>query len=238
MKIALIGYGKMGKAIDEIANANGDEIVLKISSGNKELLTADNLKKADVAIEFTNPYSAVENIKLCINAGVPVVSGSTGWLQEFDNLKKYCKQKKGSFLYASNFSVGVNLFFALNKYLASLMSLHNNYSVSVEETHHTQKKDAPSGTAITLAEDLMKRIKSKTKWANEKTADPSILQITSNRVENIAGIHKIKYESANDSIEIVHSSYNRKGFAEGVLLAAKFVIGKKGVFSMHDVLDV
>jgi len=238
MKIAIIGYGKMGNAIEEVAEAQGDEIVLKISSHNKNILTLDNIKKADVAIEFTNPHSAVGNIKCCIDAGVPVVSGSTGWMNEFDEVKKYCAQKKGTFLYSSNFSVGVNLFFALNKYFASIMNLHNDYAVSIEETHHTQKKDAPSGTAITLAEDLLKKIKGKTKWINEKTDNPSILQIISNRIENVAGIHKIKYESENDSIEIIHSSYNRKGFAEGVLLAARFIISKKGFFSMHDVLDI
>ena len=238
MKIALIGYGKMGKAIEEIATAANDEIVLKITGDNKELLTIENLKKADVAIEFTNPHSAAANIKLCIEAQVPVVSGSTGWLKDFDAIKKYCDDKKGAFLYASNFSVGVNLFFALNKYLTSIMSLYKNYKPSIEEIHHTQKKDAPSGTAITLAEELLKRITTKKKWVNEKSANASDLEIISKRIDDVPGIHSVKYISANDSIEIIHSAENRKGFAEGAVLAANFLIGRKGVYSMHDVLDL
>lgn len=238
MKIALIGYGKMGRAIEEISITNGDEIVLKISADNKKLFTVENIKQAEVVIEFTGAQSAMENIKKCIDADVPVVSGSTGWMKDFDEVKKYCKQKNGAFLYASNFSVGVNLFFALNKYAASLMSLHKNFMVHIEETHHTQKKDAPSGTAITLAEAIMKKIKSKTKWVNEQPGNASELEIISERTDEVAGIHSIKYESDNDVIEITHSSKNRKGFAEGALLAAKFIIGKKGVYSMHDVLDL
>ena len=163
MKIALIGYGKMGKAIEAIAKENGDEIVLKISSSNQNEFTADNLKQADAAIEFTNPHSAVENIKKCLDANIPVVCGTTGWLKDLPEIKNYIEQKNGTFLFASNFSVGVNLFFALNEYLASLMSSHQEYEVSVEEVHHTQKKDAPSGTAITLAEQLIEKIKTKKK---------------------------------------------------------------------------
>lgn len=238
MKIALIGYGKMGKAIEEIANAGGDEIVLKISSNNRAEFTIENLQKANVAIEFTNPQSAVVNIKQCIEAGVPVISGSTGWLQHFEDVKKFCIEKKGGLLFASNFSVGVNIYFALNKYLASLMSLNNDYASSIEEIHHTQKKDAPSGTAISLAEDLMKKITSKTNWINEPTNDPSLLSIISKREDEVPGTHIVKYESANDIIEIIHTSKSRKGFAQGALLAAKFMIGKKGIFSMRDVLDL
>ena len=188
MKIALIGYGKMGKAIEEIAVAEGDEIVLKISSEeNIEIFTVENIKQADVAIEFTNPHSAAENIKKCFDAGVPVVCGTTGWLKDLDSIKKYCNQKQGAFLYASNFSIGVNLFFALNKYLASLMSSHNEYTVSIEEIHHTQKKDAPSGTAITLAEQLLQKIKTKKSWVNAKLNDPSELEIISERIDDVAG---------------------------------------------------
>jgi 4-hydroxy-tetrahydrodipicolinate reductase len=238
MKIALIGYGKMGKAIEAITIEKGNEIVLKISSGNKEELTVENLRRANVAIEFTNPHSAVENIKKCIEAGVPVISGSTGWLHHFDEIKKYCKEKKGGLLYSSNFSIGVNIYFSLNKYLASLMSLNNDYVPSIEEIHHTQKKDAPSGTAITLAEDLMKKITAKTGWVNETSNDPSLLSIISKREDDVPGTHVVKYESANDVIEIIHTSKNRKGFAQGVLLAAKFMMGKKGIFSMRDVLDL
>lgn len=228
----------MGKAIEEIAIAGGDEIVLKISSQNKDECTIENLRKANVAIEFTNPQSAVANIKKCIEAGVPVISGSTGWLQHFDEIKKFCTEKKGGLLFTSNFSIGVNIYFALNKYLASLMSLNNDYTPSIEEIHHKHKKDAPSGTAITLAEDLMKKITTKTDWINEATNDPSLLSIISKREDEVPGTHIVKYESANDVIEIVHTSKSRKGFAQGALLAAKFMMGKKGIYSMRDVLDL
>jgi 4-hydroxy-tetrahydrodipicolinate reductase len=238
MKIALIGYGKMGKAIEEIANNEGDEIVLKITSRNQNEFTVDNLKQADVAIEFSNPHNAVENIKKCFDAGVPVVCGTTGWLQELDTIKEYCTQKHGAFLYASNFSIGVNLFFALNKYLASLMSTRHEYNVSMEEVHHTQKKDAPSGTAITLAEQLLENIKSKKTWVNNETDDLSELEIISKRIGDVPGIHTIKYNSPNDYIEIIHSAYNRRGFAAGAVQAARFIIGKKGIFSMQDVLGL
>ena len=238
MKIALIGYGKMGKAIKEIAQAEGIEIVLKISSENKDLFTIENIKEADVAIEFSNPDSAVKNIKRCFDAHIPVVCGTTGWLKHIDEVKEYCNKTQGAFLYASNFSIGVNLFFALNKYLASLMNAHNEYDVSIEETHHTQKKDAPSGTAITLAEQLIQKIKTKKNWVNNETDDDSSLKIISKRINDVPGIHTVKYNSPTDFIEITHSAYNRKGFAGGALLAAKFIIGKKGIFSMQDVLGL
>jgi 4-hydroxy-tetrahydrodipicolinate reductase len=238
MKIALIGYGKMGKTIEEIAVAEGDEVVLKISIDNTELFTTENIKQADVAIEFSTPESAVDNIRKCLDAGVPVVCGTTGWLKDMDVVKEYCTQKRGAFLYASNFSIGVNLFFALNKYLASLMNTHKEYNVSMEEVHHTQKKDAPSGTAITLAEQLLENIKSKKTWVNEETNDPSELEIISKRIGDVPGTHTIKYNSPNDYIEITHSAYNRKGFAAGAVQAAKFIAGKKGIFSMQDVLGL
>ncbi len=238
MKIALIGYGKMGKAIEEIAMANGDEVVLKITIDNTEDFTVENLQKAGVAIEFSTPHSAVGNIKKCFDAGIPVVCGTTGWLKDLDAIKEYCAQKQGAFLYASNFSIGVNLFFALNKYLASLMNAHNEYDVSMEEVHHTQKKDAPSGTAITLAEQILENIKSKNNWVNNVTDNSSELEITSKREGDVPGIHTIKYNSPNDYIEITHSAYNRKGFAAGAVQAAKFIIDKKGIFSMQDVLGL
>lgn len=238
MKIALIGYGKMGKAIEAIAKENGDEIVLKISSSNQNEFTADNLKQADAAIEFTNPHSAVENIKKCLDANLPVVCGTTGWLKDLPEIKSYIEQKTGTFLFASNFSVGVNLFFALNEYLASLMSSHEEYQVSIEEVHHTQKKDAPSGTAITLAGQLLEKIKTKKNWVNDKTNNESELEIISKRIDDVPGIHTIKYNSPIDYIEITHSAYNRKGFAGGALLAAKFIAGKKGIFTMKDVLGL
>ena len=236
MKIALIGYGKMGKAIEEIAKKNGDEIVLKISSSNKELFTVNNIQNADVAIEFTNPHSAVENIKTCIDDGVPVVCGSTGWLKQMDEVKNYCKEKNGCFLYASNFSIGVNIFFEVNKHLAVLMSNQNEYEVSIEEIHHTQKKDAPSGTAITIAEQIMQKIAAKKEWVNNQTEEENQLQIISKRIDEVHGTHKVLYHSFADDIEIIHTAHNRTGFAAGALLAAKFVVGKKGVFGMNDVL--
>lgn len=236
MKIALIGYGKMGKAIEEIALKNGDEVVLKIASTNQELFTTENLKQADAAIEFTNPHSAIENIKKCLDAGVPTVSGSTGWLKQFDKIKNYCEQKDGCFLYASNFSVGVNIFFEVNKYLAALMNNQNEYTVTTEEIHHTQKKDAPSGTAITIAEQIIQKIKTKKEWVNAETTNANELQIVSKRIGDVPGTHKVLYHSFADDIEIIHTAHNRSGFASGALQAAKFLIGKKGIFEMKDVL--
>lgn len=236
MKIALIGYGKMGKAIEEIATANGDDIVLKISSSNKEFFTIDNIKKADVVIEFTNPHSAVENLKKCFDANVPVVCGSTGWLKQWNEIEEYCEQQNGCFLYASNFSISVNIFFEVNKYLAGLMNKQSEYNASIEEIHHTQKKDAPSGTAITIAEQVIQKISSKKDWINNKTADPDQLQITSKRIDKVPGTHKVLYHSFADDIEIIHTAHNRTGFAAGALKAANFIINKKGIFSMNDVL--
>ncbi len=236
MKIALIGYGKMGKAIEEIAKATRDEIVLKISSSNKEMLTVENIKAADVAIEFTNPHSAIENIKKCFNAGVPVVCGSTGWLKQWAEVAAYCKEKNGCFLYASNFSVGVNIFFEVNKYLAGLMDKQNAYEVNIEEIHHTQKKDAPSGTAITIAEQIMQKVSAKKEWVNTETEDKNQLEIISKRIDDVPGTHRVLYHSLADDIEILHTAHNRTGFASGALQAARFIVGKKGIFKMNDVL--
>lgn len=238
MKIALIGYGKMGKAIEEIALQKGHEIVLKITSQNTADLTEQNLQHADVAIEFTNPHSAVNNIKKCIDAGVAVVSGSTGWLQQWEEVKNYCNEKKGALLYASNFSIGVNLFFELNTYLAKLMAAHPEYDVMLEEIHHTQKKDAPSGTAITLAEQILQQISSKKQWVNEETSNKENLSIISKRIDPAPGTHTIKYMSAIDDIEITHTAHNRKGFASGAVLAAEFIHNKKGIYTMKDVLHL
>ena len=238
MKIALIGYGKMGKAIEEIATAKGNEVVLRISIDNPEDFTEENLQKADVAIEFSTPESAADNIKKCFDAGVPVVCGTTGWLKDLDNVKQYCTKKNSAFLYASNFSVGVNLFFALNKYLAELMNDRFEYNVTMEEVHHTQKKDAPSGTAITLAEQILDKSNTKKKWVNDKTDNEAELEIISKRIDEVPGVHTVKYNSPVDFIEITHSAYNRKGFASGAVLAAKFLAGKKGIFTMQDVLGL
>ena len=238
MKIALIGYGKMGKAIEAIAVEKGHEIVLKIASQNTNELNTPNLQRADVAIEFTNPHSAVNNIKQCLDAGVPVVSGSTGWLQHWEEVKQYCDEKRGALLYASNFSIGVNLFFELNTYLAKLMAAYPEYDIMLQEIHHTQKKDAPSGTAITLAEQILQQISSKKRWVNEDSDNKEDLSIISKRIDPAPGTHTIKYTSAIDDIEITHTAHNRQGFASGAVLAAEFLQGKKGIFTMKDVLHL
>ena len=238
MKIALVGYGKMGKAIEEIALQRGHEIVLKIDLHNAGDLTAANLQKADAAIEFTGPHSAFDNVMKCLAAGVPVVCGSTGWLQKMEEVKHFCKQQNGCFLYASNFSVGVNIFFELNKRLAELMKPLAGYEVSLEEIHHTQKKDAPSGTAVTLAEQVMEKIARKTKWVNAETRKPEELSIVSKRIDPAPGTHTVRYHSDIDTIDIIHTAHNRTGFATGAVLAAEFVKGKTGIFSMKEVLGL
>ena len=238
MKIALVGYGKMGHAIEEIALQKGHEIVLKIDVNNANELTNENLQKADVAIEFTSPHSAVENLKKCFDAGVPAVCGSTGWLEQWDEIKKYCLDKNGSLVYASNFSIGVNLFFEVNAFLAKLMEKHKEYDVLLEEIHHTQKKDAPSGTAITLAKQVLQNITRKKVWVNNISDNSEELEIISERIDPAPGTHKVKYKSAIDEIEIIHTAHNRKGFASGAVLAAEFIQGKKGVYSMKDVLGL
>jgi len=238
MKIALIGYGKMGKAIEEIAVEKGHEVVLKIDMDNQHEFTAENLSKADVAIEFTGPHAAVDNLKKLFDAGIPVVSGSTGWLEKWETVKKYCESKHGGFIYASNYSIGVNLFFELNVYLAKLMSNHHGYEVSMEEIHHTQKKDAPSGTAITLAEQVLQHIHTKKQWVNDESSNKEDLVITSKRIDPAPGTHSIKYHSDIDDIEIIHTAHSRKGFAGGAVAAAEFIAGKKGIYTMKDVLGL
>lgn len=237
MKLALIGYGKMGKTIEEIAVSKGHDISLVIDLHNSKDLTNDNLQKADVAIEFTTPDTAMDNILKCFDAGIPVVSGTTGWLHKMDALKAACIQKDATFLYSSNFSIGVNIFFELNKRLAELMS-NQDYDVTVEETHHTQKKDAPSGTAITIAEQILSELSHKKKWVNNKSDNKDELSIISKRIDPAAGTHAVKYSSAIDDIEIIHTAHNRKGFATGAVLAAEFIKGKKGIFNMKDVLGI
>jgi 4-hydroxy-tetrahydrodipicolinate reductase len=238
MKIALVGYGKMGKAIEEIALQKGYEVVLKIHIGNADDLTQENLQKADVAIEFTGPHSAAENIKKCLEAKVPVVCGSTGWLEHWKEVEELCNSTDGSILYASNFSVGVNLFFQLNSFLAELMSTRKEYDVTLEEIHHTEKKDAPSGTAITLAEQVLQHLKSKIKWVNNSSSNKNELEIVSKRIDPAPGTHKVLYKSEIDEIEIIHTAHSRKGFASGAVMAAEFLKGKTGIFSMKDVLGL
>ena len=238
MKIALLGYGKMGKAIEEIAVSKGHEIVLKVNIDNLEDNTVENIRKADVVIEFTGPESAFENISKCIEAGVPVVSGSTGWLGKYDEAKKLCEGNKGSFLYASNFSVGVNIFFAVNERLAELMATQPQYDVSIKEIHHTAKLDAPSGTAITLAEQVLERSSFKKNWVKEQGVSKDKLSIFSERIDPAPGTHHVKYSSEIDEIEIIHTAHSRKGFAGGAVLAAEFIKDRKGIFSMRDVLGI
>jgi 4-hydroxy-tetrahydrodipicolinate reductase len=238
MKIALIGYGKMGKAIEEIAVGRNHTATLKIDINNIDQFTRENLQQCDVAIEFTGPHSAVENISKCLDAGIPVVSGSTGWLEQWPLIKEKCASLNGTLLYASNFSVGVNLFFELNKKLAELMSRHPEYEVTMEEIHHTQKKDAPSGTAITLAEQVLENSANKKKWINDIAKYPNELSIISKRIDPAPGTHSIKYSSAIDDIEIIHTAHSRTGFATGAVLAAEFIAGKKGIYSMKDVLHI
>jgi 4-hydroxy-tetrahydrodipicolinate reductase len=238
MNIALIGYGKMGKAIEEIAIQHNHTICLKINSQNTNDLTITNLQKADVAIEFSHPDTAVGNITICLEAGIPVVCGTTGWLNDFKKIEGLCKEKEGSFLFASNFSVGVNIFFEVNRNLAKLMNDQTQYSLTVEEIHHIQKKDAPSGTAITLAEGIINNQDRKVKWVNNTTDLTEELQIISKRIDDVPGTHKIKYTSFADDIEIIHTAHNRKGFAEGSVLAAEFISTRKGIFTMKDVLGI
>ncbi len=238
MNIALIGYGKMGKAIEQIALQRGHTIVLKIDFDNLQDFTKENLQKADVAIEFTGPHSAFENVMKCLQYGVPLVCGSTGWLDKWAEAKKISEEVNGTLLYASNFSVGVNLFFEINKYVAALMNKHPEYDISMEEIHHTQKKDAPSGTAITLAEQILTNTSLKKSWVNEETKTQDELAIISKRIDPAPGTHSIKYSSPIDDIEIIHTAHSRTGFATGAVLAAEFLKGKKGIYSMKEVLGL
>ena len=238
MKIALIGYGKMGKAIESIALNKGHEIVLKIDIQNNQDFTEAALQKADVAIEFTGPHSAYENVKKCIAWGVPVVSGSTGWLDKWNEVKDLCDEKNGTLIYSSNYSIGVNLFFELNKQLAQLMESYDSYDVSMTEVHHTEKKDAPSGTAISLAEQILTNLGRKNKWVNTASGNSNELVIQSERIDPAPGTHMVKYSSEVDDIEIIHTAHTRVGFASGAVLAAEFAFEKKGIFTMKDVLGL
>ena len=233
MKIALLGYGKMGKVIERIALERGHEIVLRKSSSTSYA----GLENADVAIDFSLPTSAVANISECLNNGIPVVSGTTGWLEEYSNMVALCEQKNGSFIYGSNFSLGVNLFFELNNYLAKMMSKFKNYSASMEEIHHTQKLDAPSGTAISLAKGIIEN-SDYTNWTMDANPKENEISIEALRIENVPGTHSVFYNSEVDTIEIKHTAHSRDGFALGSIIAAEWLVGKKGVFTMKDVLEL
>jgi len=248
MKIALIGYGKMGKAIEQVAIERGHEVVLKINDRNLSDFTTANLKKADMAIEFSQPEAAFQNVSKCFDAGISVVSGTTGWNEKLPEAKKICIEKKQAFFYSPNYSVGVNMFFEINKKLASMVAHFSQYDqIWITEAHHTEKKDVPSGTAIKLAEDILEQIKRLSKWksyysthlmSDEEEMDVTILPVNSIRISDVAGIHEITYESEEDCIEIVHQAKSRWGFAKGAVMAAEFAIGKKGIFGMKDLLGL
>ena len=235
MKIVLIGYGKMGKTIERIAQSRGHEIAGKIDIGDDIALFN---KTADVAIEFTQPEAAVHNLKACFEKGIPVVCGTTGWLHHKDEIEEHCQANNGTLLYSSNFSLGVNLFFKLNEYLSKLMNRYDQYDVSIDETHHTQKKDAPSGTAITLAQGVLKNITRKKEWSLGATKNPNTLVINSFRVDPAPGTHVVKYSSDVDDIEIIHTAHSREGFAMGAVLVAEWLAGKKGIYTMDDFLQL
>ena len=238
MKLALIGYGKMGKEIEKIARSRGHEIELIIDIDNQNDLTVDNLRKCDTAIEFTIPDSAVENYFKCFEAGIPVISGTTGWLDRKNEVHEKCRETNGTFFYGSNFSVGVNLFFELNRQLARLMAPRQEYKAEMTEVHHTQKLDAPSGTAISLAEDMIEILPEIKRWSKEKADSENELPIKSEREGEVPGIHTIKYDSDVDYIEITHSAKSRKGFALGAVLAAEYSNENKGILSMKDMLKL
>ncbi len=235
MRILLIGYGKMGKTIEAIALKHGHEIVGKIDVGDN---LTDFTQPADVAIEFTQPEAVVGNLKACIEKGIPVVCGTTGWLKQQQEVDNYCREKNGTLLYSSNFSLGVNIFFKINEYLARIMDRYPVYNVSIDETHHTQKKDAPSGTAITLAQGVIKNLKRKKEWVLGATQKPDALVINSFRIDPAPGTHVVKYKSAIDDIEITHKAHSREGFALGAVLVAEWLAGKKGIYTMDDFLKV
>ncbi|MBX2877211.1 MAG: 4-hydroxy-tetrahydrodipicolinate reductase [Saprospiraceae bacterium] len=237
MKIALIGYGKMGKTIDQLAQAAGHQVVARIDVGNQGDLSAESLTSADVAIEFTRPESAFNNIVTCLENGVPVVSGTTGWLDRLEEAKQLVEKYQGGLFYASNYSIGVNIFFAINKQLAKLMKRYDQYGISMEEIHHTQKLDAPSGTAITLAEGILGELSYKKSWVNEPSQQDEELPIISKRIDKVPGTHTIRYNSPIDNITITHTAHSREGFARGALAAAEWMVGKQGFYGMEDMLS-
>jgi 4-hydroxy-tetrahydrodipicolinate reductase len=232
MKIALLGYGKMGQVIERIATERGHEIVLR----KDEFNTYEGLSNADVAIDFSVPMAAVDNISSCFHVNVPVVSGTTGWLEHYDEMVALCKEKNGGFISSSNFSLGVNIFFELNEYLAKIMAQFDSYKVEMEEIHHTQKLDAPSGTAISLAKGVIEN-SNYSSWTLEN-AEPNQIHIEAKRIGDVPGTHTVTYESVVDSIEIKHTAHNREGFALGAVIAAEWLAGKHGIYSMKDVLNL
>ena len=236
MKIALIGYGKMGHAIEETALSRGHEIVCRIDKDNQEDFDSQAFKSADVAIEFTAPSVAIGNYRKAFAAGVPVVSGTTGWLEHLPEVQEAC-EKGQTFFYASNFSLGVNIFFAVNKYLAAIMNHFPQYTVGLEEIHHVHKLDHPSGTAITLAEDIIAQLDSKESWTEELPAPDNSIPVVARREGEVPGTHTVTYDSPVDTIRITHEAKSRKGFALGAVIAAEFTVGKKGFLTMQDLFS-
>ncbi|MFN5232561.1 MAG: 4-hydroxy-tetrahydrodipicolinate reductase [Bacteroidota bacterium] len=236
MNIALIGYGKMGKTIEQVAVERGHLVKLKIDLHNLDDFNQKNFENIDAAIEFTGPHTAYNNIIKCIELGKPIVSGSTGWLNRLTDVESTCNDKQGSFIYASNFSVGVNIFFEVNKKLAEMMKGKDQYDVAIKEIHHTQKKDAPSGTAITLAEHILSNNTSKSTWVNDTPTSKNQLFIKSERIDPYPGLHVVTYSSSIDEIQIIHNAHSRDGFALGAVLAAEYIAERKGIFTMKDVL--
>jgi 4-hydroxy-tetrahydrodipicolinate reductase len=236
MKVALLGYGKMGREIEKAALERNHTIGLTIDISNTADLNQKNLSAVDVAIDFSTPDSAYENILACFRANTPIVCGTTGWLSKFDQVKELCRETNQTFFYASNYSLGVNILFSLNKYLARIMNNFADYNVTVEEIHHIHKLDAPSGTAITLSRDLIELLDRKDRWELNQASDDSAIRITAIRENEVPGTHIITYESAVDTLEIRHAAKSRKGFALGAVLAAEFIHGRKGYFTMSDLL--
>ncbi len=236
MKAAIIGYGKMGHEIERVLLDRGHEVVLIVDVENRADLTPERLQGVDVAIEFSTPATAVENIFRCFESGIPVVSGTTGWTARMEEVQQVCKAKNGGLFWASNYSIGVNLFFRVNRMLARMMNRFPQYDVTVEEVHHIQKKDAPSGTAITIAEGILQGLDRKTKWVGNTTTEPEELEVLAVRRGMVPGIHTVTWESEADSIELRHRAVSRRGFAEGAVLAAEFMVGRQGIYSMDDLL--
>jgi len=237
MKVAIIGYGKMGHEIEQVLLSRGHSVALIIDQDNAHDLCAEKLAGVDVAIEFTTPTTAYSNVHTCIECGTPVVSGTTGWHDKLEELQALCRERNSSMIWSSNYSLGVNITFRLNRYLAELMNRFDAYNVAIEEIHHTQKKDAPSGTAISLANDILERVERKQKWVNEPTEELDAIEITSLREGTVPGTHTVTYESADDKIEIKHTLFSRRALALGAVVAAEFVATRKGVFTIDDLFN-
>ena len=237
MRVAIIGYGKMGHEIEQVLLSRGHSVALIIDQDNAHDLCAEKLAEVDVAIEFTTPTTAYSNVRTCIECGTPVVSGTTGWHDKLEELQALCREKNSTMIWSSNYSLGVNITFRLNRYLAELMNRFEGYNVAIEEIHHTQKKDAPSGTAISLANDILERVERKQRWVNEPTEEADAIAITSLREGTVPGTHTVTYLSEDDKIEIKHTLFSRRALALGAVVAAEFVATRKGVFTIDDLFE-